>query len=153
MWTTPDFTKKNVKTFRAAPDLRGRVCTVDAARRLVDLVQRSCYAGFAIGCDKTQAMRRLPCYSGLELEVARRIVTAARKVVRSYCYSCVLRHSIWRLQNALFCLREGKNCVAEAQEEVAGRQSRAERVQIRSCSDKKQLWQEVSQRRGRSVKK
>ena len=85
----PRFHKKNVKTFRAAPDLRGRVCTVDAARRLVDLVQRSCYAGFAIGCDKTQAMRRLPCYSGLELEVARRIVTSSRKVVLDHIATLV----------------------------------------------------------------
>ena len=85
----PSISQKNVKTFRAAPDLRGRVCTVDAGRRLVDLVQRSCYAGFAIGCDKTQAMRRLPCYSGLELEVARRIVTAARKVVLDHIATLV----------------------------------------------------------------
>jgi hypothetical protein len=43
----------------------------------------------------------------------------------------------WRLLNGLCQQREEKNSVAEAAEELAGRQLRAEAAQISGCSETK----------------
>ena len=53
--------RKKTEVRRLAQDLRGRVRTVDAARTLVDLLQRSCHAG-------------------LQLVVTKHIGTAARSI-------------------------------------------------------------------------
>ena len=76
-------------TFGAAPDLCGRVRTADAAPTLVDLVRRSCYAGLQPAATKgigTAARRKAMGDAATLLtsriaaaEVAKRIVTAARK--------------------------------------------------------------------------
>ena len=66
-----------------------------------------------------------------------------------------MRDCRWRLPNVLQQLHEEKNWVAEATKELAGRQLRVreEVARIRGCSEKKQLKEEVPQRKCRSVKK
>ena len=66
-----------------------------------------------------------------------------------------MRDCSWRLLNGLYQLRGEKTWVAEATEELAGRQQlRAEVSQmISGCSEKKLLREEVPQRRGASAKR
>ena len=81
------------------PDLCSRAPSVRAARALVDLVQRSCFAGLQpavikrIGTAarrKASVMLRCSWQVGLQLEVAKRIVTAARQVVLDHSATRVL---------------------------------------------------------------
>ena len=89
---------KNWGPRRLAPDLCGRVRTVDAARTLVNLVRHSCYAGYSVlakrigmaARSKASVMLRRSWYAGLQLEVAKRIVTAARKIVYDHSAALVL---------------------------------------------------------------
>jgi len=70
----------------ARSEQREKVRTADAARVLVDLVRRSCYAGLQLGATnalaqlraaKQSAMLRRSWKAGLQLEASKRIVKAA----------------------------------------------------------------------------
>ena len=89
-WTVPrvDFTKNRQKP--PCSEQRGKVRSVDAARMLVDLVRRSCFAGLQPAVTKhsgtaarSKALSDAATLlaSGLQLEVAKRFVTAAQRVV------------------------------------------------------------------------
>ena len=76
--------QKKTGTLGAAQKIR----TAVAARVLVDLVRRSCYAGLQLGATnalaqlraaKQSAMLRRSCKAGLQLEASKRIVKAARR--------------------------------------------------------------------------
>ena len=91
-------TKKKLRRSER-PDFCGRVPIVSAARTLVDFVTLL-LCRCATGCDKTywhgcgskvSVMLRRSWYAGLQLEVAQRILTAARKVVFHHSPTLVLR--------------------------------------------------------------
>ena len=65
------------------------------------------------------------------------IGTAARSKAPVMLRAPGKRDCCRRLLNALHQLREEKNWAAEAAEEVAGRQLRAEVAQMSGCSEKK----------------
>ena len=79
-------------------------------------------------------MLRCSCHAGLQLEVAKRIVTAARKVVSEH--SPLLCYAEWQLDVA-------KRIVTAARKELGCRsyrrasRAREEVAQIRGCSEKK----------------
>ena len=138
----------NQKTLKAegtgaAPNLCGRVRGVSAAQVVFRVVVTLLLSRFATGCDKTHwhgcAKQSMSDKRDLQLQVANCIVTSARKVV------C---ECLWA--TALCWLREQKNWVAEGTDEVGERQRRSE---IRGCSEKKWLSEEVVQRRNGSTKK
>ena len=107
---------------------------LSAARTLLDLARCSCYAGLQLAVTKrdgTAARRKalvmLPfsCYVGLQLEVAKSTALAAR----------------------------GRELDCRSYRRGSRKQFKADVAQIRSCSEKQQLREEVPQRRGRTVKK
>ena len=119
-----------------------------AARKLVDLVRRSCYAGFqraVTKCIGTAARRtasvtsRRSWQAGLQLEVAiRRNVTAARKVALDHSATFMLCGIA-----AGACESHCNGCTKrriglQKLQELAGRQlMRAQVAQISDCSEEK----------------
>ena len=153
----------------ARSEKRGTVPIVSAARTLVDVVRRSCFAGVQQAVTKpsgtaarskafSDAALRCSWQAGLQLEVAQRIVTAARKEVLGHSATLVLCHAGLQLQVAKCILtaarREELGCRSwrRASWEAAQSRVREEVAQIRGCSEKL-LRQEGPRRRGCSMKK